>query len=57
MYDRIAHYLLRMKRTREETNMDDVGLLLKAALPIDNIDQVLFDQHDGMILIWVDMQD
>lgn len=37
--------------------MDDLGLLLKAALPIDNIDRVLFDQHDGMMLVWVDLQD
>jgi hypothetical protein len=37
--------------------MDDLGLLLKAALPIDNIDRVLFDQHDGMMLVWVDMQE
>jgi len=41
----------------EETNMDDLALLLKAALPIDNIDRVLFDTDDGMVLVWVDIQD
>ncbi|HEY4036201.1 MAG TPA: hypothetical protein VGL94_19755 [Ktedonobacteraceae bacterium] len=37
--------------------MEDLELALRSALPIDNIDRVLFDQDDGIVLVWVDMQE
>lgn len=37
--------------------MEDIELALRSALPIDNIDRVLFDINDGMMLVWVDIQE
>jgi hypothetical protein len=33
----------------------DLGLLLRSALPIDDIDQLLMPPNDGMSIIWVDI--
>lgn len=33
----------------------DLGLLLRSALPIDDIDQLIMPPNDGMSIIWVDI--
>jgi hypothetical protein len=33
----------------------DLGLMLRSALSIDDIDQLLMPANDGMSIIWVDI--
>jgi len=35
----------------------DLGLLLRSALPIDDIDQLIMPPNDGMSIIWVDISE
>lgn len=35
----------------------DIGLLLRSALSIDDIDQLLMPPNDGMSIIWVDISE
>src|SRR5436305_11097794 len=35
----------------------DLGLLLRSALPIDDIDQLIMPPNDGISVIWVDISE
>jgi len=35
----------------------DLGLMLRSALPIDDIDQLIMPPNDGMSIIWVDISE
>ncbi|SRR6266571_1768165 len=37
--------------------MEDLALALKSALPIDDIDRIIIDPTDGIVIVWVDIQE
>ncbi len=37
--------------------MEDLALALKSALPIDDIDRLIVGPDDGIVIVWVDIQE